>query len=133
MTEDSLPAAFLCAFCALRIMGSRQTGSTGAKVANDFGAGIAQFLAAACLGFLYTSTFAGPYPLLALIALTAFLFWEHEQAVGPGSPQGAKVANDFGVRRAPLAAGKYALRHADAVAGILVLAFVAAGVTIPEP
>jgi hypothetical protein len=118
--DGSLPVVLLSAFCALRIMGSdlvRAAGATGTGDAIRIGAA-AQFLAASCLGFLYTATFAGPYPLLALTALASFLIWEHEA----GSQSNG-----------PVFIGEYPFIYADAIVGALVLAFVTSGTLIPEP
>jgi 4-hydroxybenzoate polyprenyltransferase len=69
------------------------------------------FMAGACLGFIYTSAFAGPYPLLCLVAIAALFLWTYERAED----------------------GKFAFFTVNAIIGALVLAFVTAGVTIPEP
>lgn len=73
--------------------------------------GALHFLAAACLGFLYVSEFAGPAPLFLLVAIVALLLYEHERI------------HDV----------HFAFFTANAGVSFLVLAFVLAGVFLPEP
>jgi 4-hydroxybenzoate polyprenyltransferase len=73
--------------------------------------GAMQLLAAACLALLYSREFAGPWPLLGFAAVCVALIWEHEN-------KGCDRALFFKV---------------NATVGFLVLAFIGAGVLIPEP
>jgi len=73
--------------------------------------GALHFLAATCLGFLYVSEFAGPGPLFLLVAIVALLLAEHERV------------EDV----------HFAFFTANAGVSFLVLAFISAGVLLPEP